>query len=49
MDAERGREWDIPYCVIYAVGVGDGLGGSSLYNCPRSKKDCSGFSAKSLL
>ena len=27
MDAERGREWDIPYCVIHAVGVGDGLGG----------------------
>ncbi len=27
MDVESGREWDIPYCVSYAVGVGDGLGG----------------------
>ena len=24
MGVESGREWDIPYCVSYAVGVGDG-------------------------
>ncbi len=26
MDVESGREWDIPYCVIYAVEAGVGLG-----------------------
>ena len=25
MDVESGREWDIPYCVIYAVGAGNWL------------------------
>ena len=26
-EQEEGRKRDIPYCVSYAVGVGDGLGG----------------------
>ena len=49
MDVESGREWDIPYCVIYAVGAGNGLWEAAPKTVRDPKKDCSGFSAKSLL